>query len=112
MTEGGAHNATLVELIARARGASPNKRIELRDAIAAHGTDAVDAMGEWLADPVLTRFAVRVIGKVAESGDREAAVGTLRLARQEASPDQRDDIDQELRRLGVDETRVRGTRQA
>ena len=58
-------------------------------------------MGEWLADPVLTRFAVRVIGRVADRGDRDFAIQTLRAAREEATPDQRSDIDGELIRLGV-----------
>ena len=48
----------LAELVVAARVASPNDRIELRDQIAAHGSAAVEAMGEWLADPALTRFAV------------------------------------------------------
>lgn len=92
---------SLNELAERARGAGPNERIELRDPIAAYGVAAIEAMGEWLADPMLTRFAVRVLGKVAEGGDRELAIRTLRSAGEEASPDQRADIDAELRRLGM-----------
>lgn len=92
---------SLDELVEQARTAAPNERIELRDPIAAHGVAAIEAMGEWLADPVLTRFAVRVVGKVADGGDRDRAVNTLRQAREEASPDQRADIDAELRRLGL-----------
>lgn len=92
---------TLEHLIERARAAAPNDRIELRDPIAAHGGAALEAMGEWLADPVLTRFAVRVVGRVADLGEREAGIGVLRLAREEATPEQRADIDAELRRLGV-----------
>jgi hypothetical protein len=99
-----------LDLVEEARAASPNDRIELRDPIAEHGKAAVEAMGEWLADPLLTRFAVRVIGRVAEFGDRKAAIDTLRRARDEASPDQRDDIDQELLRLGVRSTSSRRSR--
>lgn len=104
---------SLIGLVERARRADPNERIDLRDPIAAHGVEAIDAMGEWLADPVLTRFAVRVVGRVADLGDRDLAVNTLRIAREEASPDQRADIEDELRRLGVNThvaPRARGPR--
>jgi hypothetical protein len=100
----------LDDLVDRARLAAPNDRIELRDAIAGHGSAAVDAMGEWLANPVLTRFAVRVIGRAADLGDRNVAVEALRLAREEATPDQGADIDAELRRLGVPAARARPSR--
>lgn len=89
------------DVVEHARLASPNDRIELRDALARHGAAAIEAMGEWLADPVLTRFAVRVIGRAADLGAREAAIGQLLTAREEATPDQRADIDAELHRLGV-----------
>lgn len=89
------------QLIDRARAATPNDRIELRDPIAAHGEVAIHAMAEWLADPQLTRFAVRVVGRVADLGQSEAAVSMLKAARDEATLDQRQDIDAELRRLGV-----------
>ena len=102
-------NDSLDRLVERARAASPNDRIDLRDPIAAHGAHAVEAMAEWLADPDLTRFAVRVIGRAADSGQRELAIQVLDEARQEATPDQRMDIDDELRRLGVaDPARRRG----
>jgi hypothetical protein len=94
-------NDSLNDLVRRARTAAPNDRIDLRDPIAAHGALAIDAMAEWLADPELTRFAVRVIGKVADAGHRELAVQVLEEARQEATPDQRLDIDGELQRQGV-----------
>lgn len=78
--------ATLDQLVAQARSASANQRIELRDPIAGYGTDAINAMAEWLADPQLTRFAVRVIGRVADLGERNAAMQSLRVARDEATP--------------------------
>lgn len=90
----------LERIVEQARKASPNDLIELRDAIAGHGSEAVEAMAEWLADPVLTRFAVRVMGRVADLGHRDKAVTALRQAREEATPDQRVDIDRELARLG------------
>jgi hypothetical protein len=94
-------NDSLNDLVRRARAATPNDRIDLRDPIAAHGAPAIEAMAEWLADPELTRFAVRVIGRAADTGHRETAIQVLDEARQEATPDQRIDIDDELRRLGV-----------
>lgn len=89
---------SIEDLLARARYASPNDRIDMRDEIAAHGVDAVEAMGEWLADPELCRFAVRVIGKVADLGVRESAVAVLQAAREQTTRMQRADIDSELRR--------------
>ncbi len=103
---------TLEQLVEQARSAPPNQRIELRDPIAAHGTAAVDAMAEWLADPQLTRFAVRVIGRVADLGERDAAVQSLGVAREEATPDQRADIDAELQRLGFTARAPRGRQAA
>ncbi|MGI8999108.1 MAG: hypothetical protein ACR2GO_05310 [Candidatus Limnocylindria bacterium] len=103
---------TLEQLVEQARSAPPNQRIELRDPIAAHGTAAVDAMAEWLADPQLTRFAVRVIGRVADLGERDAALSTLRMAFDEATPDQRADIDAELQRLGFTARAPRGRQAA
>lgn len=58
-------------------------------------------MVEWLTDRQLMRFAVRVISR-ADLGERDAAVHSLRVAREEATPDQRADIDTELHRLGFD----------
>lgn len=93
-------DSSLEHLIERARAAAPNDRIELRDPIAAHGEAAIDAVAEWLADPQLTRFAVRVIGRAADLGHRAAALSMLDAARVEASKDQRQDIEAELGRLG------------
>jgi hypothetical protein len=91
---------SLSELIAKVRRASPNSRIDYRDEIARHGADAVEALGEWLADPVLCGFAVRVIGKAADLGARQSAVTKLQAARGQTTPVQRADIDAELKRLG------------
>jgi hypothetical protein len=93
--------ASLQELLDRARAASPNDRIELRDEIAAHGSEAIGGVQSWLADPDLWRFAVRVIGRAADLGSRQAAVDVLRKAGKEGSLDQRVDIDVELARLGA-----------
>ncbi|MGI8999019.1 MAG: hypothetical protein ACR2GO_04865 [Candidatus Limnocylindria bacterium] len=55
---------TLEQLVAQARSASPNQRIELREPIAAYWRDAIDAMAEWLADPTLTRALLSDISPV------------------------------------------------
>lgn len=91
---------SLSGLLEQARNAAPNDRIDMRDPIARHGTEAVDAVGEWLADPELCRFAVRIIGRAADMGVREQAVAKLQAAREHTTPVQRADIDAELKRLG------------
>jgi len=88
-------------LLDRARDASPNDRIDLCDEIAARGPQAIDAMVQWLADPDLWRFAVRVIGRAADLGSREAAVVALRAAGSAAPRAQRESIDAELARIGA-----------
>lgn len=92
-------SASLHQLLERARAASPNDRIDLRDEIAQHGSAAIDAMVPWLADPELERFAIRVIGRIAELGPREQAVNALRTAGAEATRAVRVAIDAELARL-------------
>ena len=64
----------LDSLLADALQASPADRIELRDAIAAHGAQAILPMAEWLTDPKLGGFAVRVLTKIAEDKRARAAV--------------------------------------
>jgi hypothetical protein len=51
---------TIEGLLALAVTANPLVRIELRDRIAAHGDDAIEAMTDRLADPRLAAFAIRV----------------------------------------------------
>lgn len=92
-------NESLHRLLKRARAASPNDRIDLRDELALHGTGAIDEVIPWIADPGLWRFAIRVIGRVAELGSRQQAVDVLRAAGSEASLDVRVAIDLELARL-------------
>ena len=50
-------NAALATLLARAEGADPANRIDLRDPIAAHGAVAIEAVTPWLKDPALAAFA-------------------------------------------------------
>ena len=92
---------SLDELVRRAREAAPNDRIEMRDEIAAYGKAAIDAMAEWLADSVLRHFAVRVIGRAGDLGARTEAVHALQDVAREADKPLCDDIEIELRRLGV-----------
>ena len=87
-------------LLRAAKEATPAERIDLRDAIAAHGAGGIDAVSAWLADEDLWRLAVRVIGKAADYGARDEAVTALRRAARAASPIQRLEIDAELRRFG------------
>lgn len=61
-------------VIQAARTAAPAERILLRDPIAAHGVRAIPTMVDWLQDPRLGAFAVRVLGKIAESDRGRAAV--------------------------------------
>jgi hypothetical protein len=91
----------LADLLNRARKASPMDRIDLRDAIAAFGPEAITAVRPWVDDAVLGPFAVRVIAKVAESEARTRAVAALVEARHGASPIVQKDIDEALARLGV-----------
>ena len=84
----------LEELLERARAASPNDRIELRDDLAAYGLSVVEALKPWLSDAALGRFAVRVIAAVARRPeDRDAAIAILRRA-WTTIPSLRSDIDQ------------------
>ena len=55
-------------LLAQAQTAAPMDRIELRDPIAAYGELAIDAMTDWLGDPRLAAFAIRVLERRARRG--------------------------------------------
>jgi hypothetical protein len=61
-----------------ARSASPNERIQMRDAIAAHGRRAIPAMKDWLKDARLGAFAVRVLEAIAkDQANRRAVLDAL-----------------------------------
>jgi hypothetical protein len=85
------------------RAAPRLSRIELRDGVAAFGAEAVPAMADWIGHPEYTRFAVRVLERVAQrDGGREAAVDALLNGLEDAESDEMvRDIREVLTRLGV-----------
>jgi hypothetical protein len=90
----------LAELLAAARAASRTERINYRDAIAASGVPAIDAIAPWIEEPEFAAFAVRVIAKVGAAGPRDAAIAALLSASEDVSQQVRRDIDDALARLG------------
>jgi hypothetical protein len=91
----------LDELLEAARRADPAARIEFRDRIAAHGGTAIGPMAEWVNDPRLGAFAVRVLQRIAsDPASRGAAVAALSAAdRRNLSPHVADDLAQALTSL-------------
>lgn len=94
-------NAALATLLARAEGADPAHRIDLRDPIAAHGAAAIEAVTPWLKEPTLAAFAIRVIARAGLDGEREAAQAALRAARRRMDERLRADADWALGVLKV-----------
>jgi hypothetical protein len=86
-------SGALAALLADARAADPVHRIDLRDPIAAHGAAAIEAVGPWLKEPALAAFAIRVIARAGQDGERDIALTTLRGARRRLDPRFRADID-------------------
>jgi hypothetical protein len=80
--------------------ASPFDRIEHRDAIAAMGAPAIEAMEDWLGDPDLCRFAMRTIGRAGQLGEPEQAIAALLQGREMVPSAARAEVDFELERLG------------
>ena len=91
----------LALLLARAEGADPAHRIDLRDDIAAHGTAAIEAVTPWLKVPALAAFAIRVIARAGLDGERDTAQAALRQARRRLDVKLRADIDWALATLKV-----------
>ena len=83
----------LATLLARAEGADPADRIDLRDPIAAHGSEAIEAVTPWLKVPALAAFAIRVIARAGLDGERDAAQAALRQARRRMDDRLRADAD-------------------
>jgi hypothetical protein len=92
----------LDDVLAAARNASPSTRIELRDAIAAHGEDAIEAMTDWLGEPRLARFAIRVLERIGLQPATKRAVLDVLVAvdRDELEPDVVADVDRVFAGLG------------
>lgn len=68
----------LDDLLTQAREADQQERIKLRDSIAAHGELAIEAMTDWLGDPRLAAFAIRVLEAIGrEPAQRAAAIAVL-----------------------------------
>ncbi len=95
-------SGALAELLADAREADPAHRIDLRDPIAAHGAAAIEAVGPWLKEPTLAAFAIRVIARAGQDGERDVALATLRQARRRLDPRLRGDVDWALGVLKVE----------
>lgn len=90
---------TLADLLQEARAAAPDRRIEWRDRIAAHGALAIEAVDPWLVDTALAAFAVRVIERVGALGEPDLAGRVLRAARSRVPAQVRSDVDWALQRL-------------
>ncbi len=92
----------LDDLPAQAREADPGDRITLRDAIAAHGELAIEAMTDWLGDPRLVAFAIRVLERIGrQPAERAAVVDVLVAVDQTELPKHViDDLDRSLMALG------------
>lgn len=89
----------LAVLVSKAGRATPDRRIELRDRIAAYGAPAIEAVRPWLADPVLAAFAIRVIERAGTNGDAAHAMKVLRSARSTLPAVVKGDLDWALKQL-------------
>ena len=89
----------LALLLEEARSASPARRIEWRDQIAAFGPRAIESVRPWLSSPVLAGFAIRVIERAGAAGETTLAAQVLRSSRTTVPPAVAADIDWALKRL-------------
>lgn len=89
-------------LLAKARDAEPSDRIELRDALAGQGENAIEAMTEWLGDPRLAAFAIRVLERIGRQPETRDAVLDVLMAvdRDELPAHLAGDVDRALDGLG------------
>lgn len=83
----------LTALLAQARSARPDRRIELRDPIANFGRRAIKEISGWIDDPKLGAFAARVVVRAGQHGERPAALRALRAARERTDVDHLTDLD-------------------
>jgi hypothetical protein len=94
-------NTPLDRLLAEAEAAPLADRIALRDPIAAHGADAIQALEPWLADRQLASFAVRAM-TAAGVEERDLAIEALKRGYGSAPTTTiRGDIAEALTKLGV-----------
>ena len=93
----------LDDLLNRAATADPGTRIEFRDAIAGHGALAIEAMNDWLADPRLAAFAIRVLERIGrDPANRAAVIDVLAsVDRAELPAHLIGDLDRALAELGM-----------
>lgn len=93
----------LDDLLIEAREADPGDRIHLRDAIAAYGDVAIDAMTDWLGDTRLAAFAIRVLERIGrDAATRPTVVRVLAaINRAELPAHLAGDIDRALAALGT-----------
>ena len=89
----------LTALLETARSASPARRIESRDQIAAFGALAIEGIRPWLTDDALAAFAVRVIERAGINGEPQLAAKVLRAARSKVPAGVTDDVVWALERL-------------
>ena len=94
-------------LLEEARTADPSDRILFRDRIAAHGDAAIPALKEWLGDPRLSAFAVRVLERIAsEPSSRRSVLGALASVDRGGLPERvAHDIAQSIQGLGGTQVR-------
>lgn len=102
-------NDELERLLDEARESGPAVRLPTyRDAIAAHGAEAIEPLASWIEEPVLAAFAIRSLERIAtQVGPAKAEViQTLRSVDRTAIEEHLvRDLDASLRRLGVDPDR-------
>lgn len=89
----------LVALLEAAATASPQRRIEWRDRIAAYGVRGIEGVRPWLGHPILAAFAIRVIARAGTNGEAALATQVLRSARATVPPAVSGDIDWALQQL-------------
>ena len=93
---------TLRQALVGATEAPPDRRIEFRDPIARQGKAGIDAVVGWLGDPVMFRFAVRVVVRAGELGyASEAKSALLRSLETPLPTDVRGEVSWGLDQLGV-----------
>ena len=104
----------LPSLLGAAADADPGERITFRDPIAAHGEAAIEAMTDWLADPRLAAFAIRVLERIGKNAQSSDAVGAVLVAvdREELPTHLIRDVDQALLSLGKRAPNPRSTQRS